>query len=117
MSDPHRGQGLASSLAIPLTILALGDSLAAPIVSREVFGNPGTVHPVERVETGRLFEHGTMEERKRVVRTFVEKLTVDGSSQSGELRIKRLPMPPSRSTGSSFESLAGAGFEPATFGL
>ena len=92
-------------------------TLAAPIVSREVFGNPGTVHPVERVETGRLFEQGTMEERKRVVRTSVEKLTVDGSSQSGEFRIKGLPMPPSRSTGSPFERLAGAGFEPATFGL
>ena len=66
------------------------------------------VHPVERVETSRLFEQGTMEERKRVVRGFVENLTVDGQSRKGELRIERLPMPPSRGTGSSsFESLAG----------
>ncbi len=66
----------------------------------------------------RLFGQGTMEERKRVVRAFVETLTLNGMSQTGELRIKKLPMPPSRGTGSSsFESLAGVGFEPTTFGL
>ncbi len=65
----------------------------------------------------RLFEHGTMEERKRVVRAFVEGLTIDGASQSGEIRMKKLPAPDVPSTGSSFDLVAGAGFEPATFGL
>jgi hypothetical protein len=65
----------------------------------------------------RLFEHGTMEDRKRVVRAFVEGLTIDGASQSGEIRMKKLPAPDVPSTGSSFDLVAGAGFEPATFGL
>ena len=65
-----------------------------------------------------LFEHGTMEERKRVIRAFVENLTVDGVSGSGALRAKRIPDAiPLRSTGDSFNMVAGAGFEPATFGL
>ncbi len=38
-----------------------------------------------------LFEHGTMEERKRVIRAFVENLTVDGVGGCGELRTKRIP--------------------------
>ena len=54
-----------------------------------------------------LFEHGTMEDRTWLVRAFVEGLTIDGSSQSGELRMKRLPVPEPRSTGSSFEMVAG----------
>ena len=41
----------------------------------------------------RLFEHGTMEERKRVVRAFVDGMTVVGSKRSGELRMKKLPVP------------------------
>ena len=65
----------------------------------------------------RLFEHGTMEERKRVIRAFVEGLPIDGASQSGEVRMKKLPAPELPNTGSSFELVAGTGFEPATFGL
>ena len=61
-----------------------------------------------------LFQHGTMEERKRVVRAFVEGLTVVGSSRSGELRMKKLPLPQQLSNGSSFEMVAGVGFEPTT---
>ena len=55
----------------------------------------------------RLFEHGTMEERKWVIRAFVEGLTIDGSSQSGEVRMKKLPVPEPRSTRSSFDLVAG----------
>ena len=66
---------------------------------------------------GRLFEHGTMEERKRVVRAFVEGITVDAASQSAELTMKKLPEPDLVGAGSSFVLVAGAGFEPATFGL
>ena len=53
-----------------------------------------------------------------MVRAFVEQLTVEPSCQSEELRTKKLPMPSSPSIGiPSCKSLAGAGFEPATFGL
>jgi hypothetical protein len=62
-------------------------------------------------EASRPFEHGTMEERKRVVRAFVESLTIDGLRQSGETRIKRLPVPEPRSTGSSFDMVAGVRYE------
>ncbi len=64
-----------------------------------------------------LFDKGTMEERKRVVRAFVENLTVAGSKRCGEIRLKKLPALESLSAGSSVESLAGVGFEPTTFGL
>jgi hypothetical protein len=33
-------------------------------------------------DASRLFEHGTMEERKRVVRAFVEAITVDAASRA-----------------------------------
>ena len=66
----------------------------------------------------RLFDQGTMEEKKRVVRAFVEGLTLCGSSRTGELRIRELPASASQSTGSSsVEYVAGVGFEPTTFGL
>ncbi len=62
-----------------------------------------------------LFEHGTMEERKRVIRAFVEGITLDAQSQSAELRIKKLPVPQSPCTGNSFDVVAGARYEPPTF--
>ncbi len=68
----------------------------------------------------RLFTQGTMAERKRVIRAFIENLTVDGESCTGELRIKRIPDPyasETRSIGDSFKVVAGTGFEPVTFGL
>lgn len=55
----------------------------------------------------RIFEHGTLEERKRVVRAFVDGMTVVGSERSGQIRMKKLPAPESLSAGSSVESLAG----------
>ncbi len=62
-----------------------------------------------------LFEQGTMEERKRVIRAFVERLTVDGLSGHAELEIKRIP--DALSIRDSFKVVAGTGFEPVTFGL
>ncbi len=56
-----------------------------------------------------------MEERKRVIRAFVENLTVDGVGGCGDLRIKRIP--DALGIRDSFKVVAGAGFEPATFGL
>ena len=53
----------------------------------------------------KLFEHGTMEERKRVIRAFVENLTVDGVGGSGELRSKRIP--DALSIRDSFKVVAG----------
>ena len=63
----------------------------------------------------RLFDHGTMEERKRVVRAFVENLAVDGVNGTGELRTKRVP--DALGIRDSFKVVAGTGFEPVTFGL
>jgi len=52
-----------------------------------------------------LFEHGTMEERKRVIRAFIERLTVDGLSGHAELEIKRIP--DALSIRDSFKVVAG----------
>jgi len=49
--------------------------------------------------SGGLFYEGTIEERKRVVRAFVESLTVAGTKRSGEIRLKNLP---------ALEALTGA---------
>ena len=68
-------------------------------------------------DAGRVFGKGTTDECKRVVRAFVETLTLDGQTQTGVLRIKKLPMPANGTGSSSFESLGGVGFEPTTFGL
>jgi hypothetical protein len=55
-----------------------------------------------------LFEHGTIKERKRVIRTFVENLTVHGVGGSGELRTKRIPDAiPLGSIRDSFKVVAG----------
>lgn len=66
----------------------------------------------------RLFEQGTMEERKRVIRAFIENLTVDGIGGTGELRTKKIPDTiPLGGIRDSFKVVAGTGFEPVTFGL
>ena len=64
-----------------------------------------------------LFEQGTMEERKRVVRAFVEGIRLDAASEVAEITMKKLPEPDLPGAGSSFVLVAGTGFEPATFGL
>jgi hypothetical protein len=46
-----------------------------------------------------------MEERKRVIRAFVENLTVDGMAGTGELRTKRIP--DALSIRDSFKVVAG----------
>ncbi len=63
------------------------------------------------VDARRRFEHGTMDERKRVVRAFADGVTVVGSQRSGQLRMKKLPMQASPRTGSSFEVVAGVRYE------
>ncbi len=60
----------------------------------------------------------SLDEKKLVVRAFVEGLTLYGSDRTGELRIRELPTSALQSTGSSsVEYVAGVGFEPTTFGL
>jgi hypothetical protein len=64
-------------------------------------------HRPRGLVTRQLYEHGTIEERKRVVRAFVERLTLCGSDRTGILRIKKLPVPVSLGTGSPFNVVAG----------
>jgi hypothetical protein len=47
------------------------------------------------------------EERKRVVRAFVDGLTLCGSNRTGELRIRELPARATLGTGSSVNMVAG----------
>ena len=42
---------------------------------------------------------------------FVQGLTIDGVSQDGEIRMKKLPAPDVPGTGSSFNLVAGARYE------
>jgi len=58
-----------------------------------------------------LFEHGTMEERKRVVRAFVEGIRLDAASGSAEITVKKLPEPDLVGAGSSFVLVAGVRYE------
>lgn len=46
-----------------------------------------------------------------MVRAFVEELTLCGSTRTGELRIRELPMQATLSTGSSVEMVAGVRYE------
>ena len=61
---------------------------------------------------------GTREERKEFIRLFVEGIELDTEGKKALLRIKKFPAPREFDAGKlSFGLVAGAGFEPATFGL
>ncbi len=63
----------------------------------------------------RLLQHGTLEERKQFVRAFVTGVTVLPDAAEIEVQIRKFPV---LGTGNSAcQMVAGAGFEPATFGL
>ena len=68
-----------------------------------------------------LFEQGTLEEKKEFVRAFVEKLVVDPDKGTGTLYIREFPpleaIRPKGDGNSYFQGVAGARYEPATFGL
>jgi site-specific DNA recombinase len=65
-----------------------------------------------------VFEQGTLEERKEFIRLFVEDIQLDAVGKKATVRIKKFPAAPSVTTGNSaFQMVAGAGLEPATFGL
>jgi DNA invertase Pin-like site-specific DNA recombinase len=63
-----------------------------------------------------LFEKGTLEEKKEFIRLFVESIELNAEERRAVLRIRKFPAPVGTGK-SSFEMVAGAGFEPATFGL
>jgi hypothetical protein len=63
-----------------------------------------------------LFPYGTVEERKEFIGLFLDRVELDPDNRVGEVYIKRFPMPV-EDIGESFGLVAGAGFEPATFGL
>ena len=65
-----------------------------------------------------LFEEGTLEEQKEFIRLFVEKIELNAEEKRAVVHIRRFPAPASLVTGnSSFQMVAGVGFEPTTFGL
>ncbi len=63
----------------------------------------------------RLLEQGSLEERKEFIRAFVAGVTVVPEKAQLDLRVRQLPAVLPRN--SSVGVVAGAGFEPATFGL
>ena len=65
-----------------------------------------------------MFAEGTRQEQKEFVSLFVERIEVDPRKRRARLRIRKFPAAHAMTTGNSaFEMVAGAGFEPATFGL
>src|SRR5262249_40059568 len=57
----------------------------------------------------RMLESASLEERKEIVAAFVDHVTVLPDESIVELQLRTLPL--------SVGVVAGAGFEPATFGL
>jgi len=65
-----------------------------------------------------VFKEGTPEEQKEFIRLFVEGIELDAEKRVAVCRIKKFPAPSDLDAGKlSFKLVAGAGFEPATFGL
>jgi DNA invertase Pin-like site-specific DNA recombinase len=60
---------------------------------------------------------GTLEEKKELVALMVEKVDVDPVGRTARCYIRKFPAPSSLDTGNLLKMVAGAGFEPATFGL
>ncbi len=65
-----------------------------------------------------VFREGTLEEKKEFIRLFIDRIELDAGGRRAAVHIRRFPGPYRLDTGkSSFSMVAGAGFEPATFGL
>ena len=76
----------------------------------DILGQIGSFHEV--------FTEGTLEEKKEFIQLFVEGIELDAEEERAVLHIREFPAPLDFSTGNSaFDMVAGAGFEPATFGL
>src|SRR5262249_61789998 len=66
----------------------------------------------------RVAAEGTPEERKAFARAFVPEIQLPPHERRAIIRIRKFPLPAEANGGnSSFKMVAGAGFEPATFGL
>ena len=66
----------------------------------------------------RLLESGSLEERKEFVRAFVAGVKVYPDEERLEVQMRKIPASVVPKPGfSSVGMVAGAGFEPATFGL
>lgn len=63
------------------------------------------------------FAEGTLEEQKELVSLMVEKVDVDPVGKTARCYIRKFPAPSLLGTGNLLQVVAGAGFEPATFGL
>ncbi len=65
-----------------------------------------------------IFKEGTLEEQKEFIRLFVQRIGINAEEKRAWVHIRRFPAPESLVAGNpSFNLVAGAGFEPATFGL
>jgi hypothetical protein len=65
-----------------------------------------------------IFKEGTNREKKEFIRQFVHKIELDPEEKRALIHMRKFPAPKSIDTGNlSIELVAGAGFEPATFGL
>ena len=65
----------------------------------------------------KVFAEGTCEERKEFVSLFVERIEVNPKERIARVSMRKFPAPRSLDAGNLLVLVAGAGFEPATFGL
>jgi DNA invertase Pin-like site-specific DNA recombinase len=64
-----------------------------------------------------LFSEGTPEEKKEFIRLWLDGIDFDPEERRARVYMKRFPAPSQDTGKSSFSLVAGAGFEPATFGV
>jgi hypothetical protein len=64
-----------------------------------------------------LFRQGTPEEKKEFIRLWLDGIDFDPEERRARVYMKRFPAPSQDTGNSSLRLVAGAGFEPATFGL
>ncbi|MFQ5512004.1 MAG: recombinase family protein, partial [Candidatus Krumholzibacteriia bacterium] len=64
-----------------------------------------------------IFEEGTLQEKKEFIRLFVEKIDLNTEERKARVHIRRFPAPVTMPGNPLLRMVAGAGFEPATFGL
>lgn len=72
---------------------------------------------LECLYSWRISAGSTLEENKELVRAFVAGITVHPEERRLEVRIRKIPAALLPQPGSSVGLVAGAGFEPAAFGL
>jgi len=68
-------------------------------------------------EFDEVFAEGTLEEQKELLALMVERVDVDPVGRTARAYIRKIPAPSLLGAGNLLQVVAGAGFEPATFGL